>query len=360
MKKKWIGILLAALLVSGLAGCGDTKQNENETVKSEEENTRVFTDSAGREVTLPKEIGKLAPSGPLAQVVLYTAAPDQLCGLSIDFPEDAKNYIDEKYWGLPKFGQFYGKNASLNMEALLAEAPDVIVDIGEAKENISEDMDALSEQLGIPVVFIEATLPTMETAYEKLGELTGNTEQTDQLAEYCADLIEKADNIASSLTEEDKKTVYFAMGNEGLNTNTTGSIHADVIEQIGAVNAAKAEAVSTGGGNEVSLEQIFLWNPDIILADSQMLYDKVTTDSAWQDLDAVKNGKVYKVPSVPYSFMNNPPSVNRLIGILWLGNLVYPELYQDDVQKEITEFYELFYHLQLQPEDMDEILKNAF
>lgn len=369
MKKKWLALLISALLLGSITGCQKTAEKQKEETSQEKQgeslqeysqgDTFIFTDSAGREVSIPKDIQKIAPSGPLAQLVLYTASPDQMCGLAADFSEDAKKYIDEKYWGLPKFGQFYGKNANLNMEALIAEAPDVIVDIGQAKDTIKEDMDALSEQVGIPTVFIEATLPTMADAYQKLGELTGNTDQTDQLSQYCKEIMDKSSHLAASLTDADKKTVYFAQGDEGLNTSAEGSIHSDVIQQIGAVNAASMEASTKGGGNEVSLEQILLWNPDFIIAETQAAYDKITTDSAWKDLNAVKNGTVFKVPSAPYSFISNPPSVNRLIGISWLGSLVYPDLYTDDVRQEIVSFYQLFYHLELSEEDLDEILKNS-
>ena len=69
----------------------------------------VITDSAGREVEIPKNIQRIAPSGPLAQIVLYTVAPDKLVGWSIDLSDAQKEYIPEKYWDLPVFGQFYGK-----------------------------------------------------------------------------------------------------------------------------------------------------------------------------------------------------------------------------------------------------------
>ena len=153
-----------------------------------------------------------------------------------------------------------------------------------------------------------------------------------------------------------KKTIYLASGNEGLNTNASGSIHGDIVEQIGAVNAARVDAASTGGGSEVSLEQIFLWNPDIVLADAKELYEKILNDPAWQDLEAVKNNQVYQIPDIPYSYINNPPSVNRFIGIPWLGNIVYPEVYTEDIRKEVTEFYQLFYHIELTEEQLDEIL----
>ncbi|HCD46856.1 MAG TPA: ABC transporter substrate-binding protein [Lachnoclostridium sp.] len=378
MKKMRKGLVLAAFLAAAVLANGCQKGSGKEVPASQAESTasvkaetqaetekageagaqsdtRVFTDSAGREVTLPKEINKIAPSGPLAQIVLYTLCPDKLSGLASDFSEGAKQYIDEKYWALPKFGQFYGKNANLNMEALIAESPDVIIDIGEAKKSVKEDMDALQEQLNMPVIFIEADLDTMSSAYEKLGELTGETDQAKKLADYCNNILKKSETAGEQLAE--KKSVYFATGDDGLHTNAEGSIHARVIEQIGAENAAKVEKVSSGGGSEVSFEQLLLWQPDIIIADSEALYQTITTDKVWGELNAVKEGKVYQIPSVPYSFMSSPPSVNRMIGILWLGNLVYPEQYSVDIKQEVKDFYELFYHVALDDTQVEKILK---
>ena len=393
MKKRkniWLGLSLAAVLMMGLGGCakgsgnaGETQQTAVETTAAatadttaasqetdkadsaagdkaaQAEGTRIITDSAGREVEIPSEITKIAPSGPLAQIVLYTVSPDKLAGLAADFSDEAKQYIDEKYWGLPKFGQFYGKNASLNMEALIAEAPDVIIDIGEAKKTVKEDMDALQEQLNIPVIFVEATLPTMADAYEMLGDITGEKEQAGKLADYCRAEIGKADQNAAAIADADRKSVYFGLGDDGLHTNAKGSIHADVIDRIGAVNAADVEAVSSGGGSEVSFEQVLLWNPDLIIVDSQKLYDTLTADPMWQELDAVKNGKIFKIPTAPYSFMSSPPSVNRMIGIEWLGSLVYPEIYTSDIREEVKNFYQLFYHIDVTDEKLEAILKNA-
>lgn len=384
-KMRPAGFVFAAALMLALTGCGGTAGNRGETgnhpasVETETaadttepsaanetsvggnqaKPTRTITDSVGREVEIPSEIQKIAPSGSLAQIVLYTVCPDKLAGLATDFSDQAKEYIDQKYWGLPKFGQFYGKNANLNMEALIANAPDVIIDIGEAKKTEKEDMDALQQQLRIPVIFVEATLPSMAEAYDILGDITGEKEQARKLSDYCRAEIEKTDKAAVAIPMEDRKSVYFAIGSDGLHTNARGSIHADVIERIGAVNAADVETVSTGGGSQVSFEQLLLWNPDTIIVDSQALYDKITADSLWKELAAVKSGNIFKIPSAPYSFMSSPPSVNRMIGLKWLGNLLYPESYTGDTKEEIKDFYKLFYHISVTDGQLDTILKDS-
>ncbi|NLW07967.1 MAG: ABC transporter substrate-binding protein, partial [Clostridia bacterium] len=50
---------------------------------------------------------------------------------------------------------------------------------------------------------------------------------------------------------------------------------------------------------------------------------------------------------------------NRILGIKWLGNLLYPEIYGYDMTKETREFYKLFYHYDLSDEELTSLLKDA-
>ncbi|MTD38118.1 ABC transporter substrate-binding protein [Erwinia sp. CPCC 100877] len=370
MKKRhiWFGVFGLMLVVT--VGCSNTNKtavndsaSRSEVQKStdkKQEETRTFVDSAGRKVEVPKTITKIAPSGSLAQIVLYTSFPDNLVGLAGSFSESAKEFIPEKYQQLPEFGQFYGKNASLNMEALSAAQPEVIIDIGEAKKTVKEDMDQLQEQIDIPTVFVEANLENLPEAYNTLGELLGNKAETAQLAKYCQKVIDQAKKVRASIKEADQKSVYYASGKAGLNTNSEGSFHAQVIDEVGAKNAVTGmKAASQGGGTVVSIEQLIQWQPDYILADSADIYDLIKTDPSWQELAAVKKGHVYQVPTAPYNFMDFPPSVNRIMGIQWLGQLLYPDQYNLKITEEIKEFYQLFYHSSVTDEQIKQILHNA-
>ena len=78
----------------------------------------------------------------------------------------------------------------------------------------------------------------------------------------------------------------------------------------------------------------------------------------WELLDAVKKGRVYNTPCFPYNWLDMPPSVNRIIGIRWLGNLLYPEYFQYDIRAETKEFYSLFYQKELTKEELDSLLQN--
>ena len=61
--KRWLRAVLFFAVVAQLSAVG---------VVSAAVVTRVFTDSAGRDVTIPQTVDTLVPSGPLAQIVLYT------------------------------------------------------------------------------------------------------------------------------------------------------------------------------------------------------------------------------------------------------------------------------------------------
>jgi len=321
--------------------------------------TRPFIDSSGRTVQVPAHLGRIAPSGILAQVVLYSLVPDRIVGWSATPPEVVRKYLPRRFWQLPTFGQFYGKNANLNLESLIAASPDVIIDIGEMKKNVREDMDALQKQTGIPVVFVEATLETFAQAYRMLGALTGEEAAAAALSAYSADALASAKAAAAKRQGTPRVRVYYGEGPTGLQTNAAGSIHADLIELLGAENVAKLSIGNGSGSSQITMEQLLLWDPDVIILGPNGAYDKVRTDPLWKDLAAVKRGRVYEIPEGPYNWMGRPPAVNRLIGIPWLAHILYPESYPADPTGKAMEFYRLFYHYELNAQEAAGLLARS-
>lgn len=362
LTKRLVGFLVVmAMAVSMLTGCSTAKDDNSSKPNTEQSSSEKvkFTDSVGREVEIPKNIKAVAPSGPLAQIVLYSISPDKIIGWSKKPGKSTAKYMDEKYHNLPEFGQFYGKNASLNLEALVNAKPDVIIDIGEKKETVKEDMDSIQTKTNIPTIFIEATLDNMDKAYETLGEVLSEKEAAKALSEYVANTLKDVKDKAATIPENKRKKVYYGTAETALQTNAKGSIHADVIDIVGGVNVAEVEKVSTGGGSQVTIEQLLLWKPDVVILSQEGSYDKIGKDTAWKDVKAVKDGKFYEIPMGPYNWMGNPPSVNRIIGMKWLGNLLYPDTYKYDMVKETKDFYKLFYHYDLKDSEAKELLSKS-
>lgn len=316
-----------------------------------------FTDSVGREVEVPTNITRVAASGSLAQIVLFALAPDMLVGVASAWSESAKPYIDEKYISLPEIGQFYGQD-DLNLEEIARIAPQIIIDVGEPKVTIVEDMNGIQEQVGIPTVHITATMDTMADAYRTLGKLLGLEEKAEELARYCETVNKRTHDIAGQMGA-DKVSLVYCLGDNGLNVIAEGSFHAEIINLLSNNVAVLEDATSKGSGNPIDMEQLLNWNPDVILFAPGSVYASVGSDTTWQKLDAIKNGTYYEVPEGPYNWMGSPPSVNRYLGMIWLSKLLYPDTATFDLYEEISEYYKLFYHCKLTGAQFGELTANS-
>ena len=355
MKKtqRLLALLLALVMTLSLAACGAQKAPTDENTAPE---TRVFTDSVGREVTVPAQIDQVAVSGPMAQIVLFALCPDKLVGISNAWDESAAQYLDTEYYNLPLLGQLYGGKGELNLETLLESGAQVVIDVGEAKGSIVEDLDALQEQTAIPFVHIDAALATMDETYTLLGDLLGMPDEAKALADYCRSTYDRALTIADSV---EKANLLYVTGDAGLNVIAQGAYHAEVIDLLSNNLAVVDDPSSKGTGNEVDMEQILNWNPDVILFAPDSVYDTMAGDAAWQGVTAIQNGAYYEVPMGPYNWMGFPPSVQRLLGMLWMAKVLYPEAADYDLYTEAAEYFKLFYHCDLTREQYDALVANS-
>lgn len=378
MMKKHFTVRLMALMLAALmmgaafSACSQTQQIEQteqtqeiQTAEKTEESAQAseqtkegqweFTDSLGRTVSFEGQIERVAPSGNMAQQCLFSIAADKMVGRAGEVAKNAEVYYGEEFVNLPVFGAFYGSKSDLNKEAVIAADPQVIIDIGEVKDGMKEELDDLQEQLGIPVVFIEADLEGTGTAFRTLGQLLDCEEEANKIADYCDQTMQDAQEKSASIPQEERKSVYYGLNENGLSSFAQGSFHTEVIELVGADNCVQVEGAGSGA-MEISFEQLLNWNPDVLLFGEQSMADGVANDPVWQELTAVQEGNYSKIPSEPYSFLDQPPAANRVIGVKWLGNLLYPEIYDYDMVKEVQEFYSLFYHYDLTEEQAQEIL----
>jgi len=364
LKKKGISLMLVLILsVLLLGGCGfDTSEavsTNNEKSSGESTDTRVFTDSSGRQVTVPADITRIVPSGPLAQMMLFALAPDKLVGLSSEWSDTAQGLIDEKYTNLMVLGQLYGGSSDLNVEQLAKADPQVIIDVGEDKSTIADDMDTIEKQTGIPSVHISAELDNTGEAFRMLGDLLGMTDEAEKLATYCETTYRSISDRMDAIGTDNKKTIVYCVGENGLYVIPNGSYHSEVLDLIADNIAVVNNPTSRGTGNEIDMEQLMIWDPDVILFAPGSIYDSVRDDSMWSSLKAVKNGTYYEVPYCVYNWMGFPPSVNRYLGMQWLFKLLYPDQADYDMYEVAKGYYQMFCHCSLSEEQYTELTANS-
>lgn len=372
MKVKLISLLLVLIMIFSLVACGNTEPVHSQAPKpvesvpvseppAVEETSRpdyIFTDDAGREVEVSGEITRIVPSAPLAQIILLALAPDMFVGLSSKFYDTARGIIPDEMFELPYFGSLYA-GAELNVEELAMTAPQIIIDIGEPKDSTREDLDALQEQTQIPSVYISATLETMPETYRKLGKLLGREERGEELAQFCEKVYSRTLSVMEKVGDN-KVNCLYVLGEEGLNVIAATSYHAELLDLLTNNLAVVDNPLSKGTGNEVTMEQIALWNPDFIIFGPGSIYSTVKEMNTWDQITAIANDDYVEVPDTPHNWMSMPPSVQRFLGLIWLTAELYPKYCDYDVRTEIMEYYQLFYGCTLTEEQYSAITANAF
>lgn len=376
MKKTWkklTALFLSVLMILSLTACSNSGKNSTDAKDSSpaaeqssdapsgaEGETYIFTDSTGREVELPVNITRAACGGPLANIMVYAVNPDVIVGWSSKPSNTAQKYIAQSLWDLPEYGKFYGNSEDFNREALMGSSPEVIIDVGEWDEEYKSDLDTLQEQLGIPVILIEANLEQNPAAFRTMGKLLGQEERGEELAAYCEDVLKDAKEKAASIPEEKRVTVYYGEGEDGLSTMIAGTIHAQIFELVGAnLVVQQSDAQTLQGGGTVSMEQLMAWDPDIIAFASKSIYNTVGENETWKALKAISENKYFEIPAEPYNWLGRPPGPNRMIGVRWLGNMLYPEVFDYDIEKEVKDFFKLFYRYDLTDEEVQELLGHS-
>ncbi len=156
---------------------------------------------------------------------------------------------------------------------------------------------------------------------------------------------------------DERPIVYYGRGPDGLETGLGGSQAMAAIDQAGVINVAAR--LGRGELTRVTRDQIIDWNPAIIIAQQRSFYDALLHSTAWRGLIAVASKRVYLAPADPFGWIDDPPGVNRIIGLYWLTALFYPDQYQEDLRTNVREFYDKLYRIKLTDRQLEALVRPA-
>lgn len=266
---------------------------------------------------------------------------------------DALEYLPADAADMPEIGSIFSKGKPISPEEIAALNPGVIIDLGDQKPDLATELDELQDDTGVPVIFFDGNLEDMPGLYEKLGELFAidTTEQVNYITEVLAFADENRETL-----QTDPKPYYLASGDNGLLTAPQDSYQTSILDYVGMTNIFQQEEAQGGGYQEVSAEQVIEWNPEMVIFQQGAGFDQ-KDDTPWNNLQAYKLDQIYEIPDEPFNWLSG--SVNRVLGVYWLGNLAYPEVYDVDMVEEAQTFYELFYHYDLTEEEAMDLMSNS-
>lgn len=341
-----------------LSGC----EAASETITGE----KTIVDDMDRELTIPApdSIEKVFFTSALAEIFVYTLNPELIAGICSSYNSDQLEYLPERLQEVPILGTA-NNGGTVDYETLMAEGIQIIFSISgvELTEGNLSDAERVQNATGIPVVLIDGSFDKIADAYRFLGECIGEEERAEAVGSYCETTHAEVVDALSGLEDDDKITLYYAEGPEGLQTEPDESQHALCFKIAGAKNIAEVELGGALGMSNVNLEQVMAWDPEVIVAwdtDYGGGYQDILTNPDWSGIKAVKNGNVFPMPYLPFAWCDRPPGINRLIGIQWIANLLYPDLYDVDMLEVTKDFYANMYQTELTDEQAKEILGDNY
>lgn len=285
-----------------------------------------FTDSCGRTVQIPEGVTKVAVSGNVAAMLMESLAPEYMVNINSRPTEKQLEFLPDEVAFLPVTGNLYGGKTSINLEQLMTTGAQLIIDAGQKKNTASQDMDLLQEKTGLPCIFLEADILHLAETFRSLGTiLKDKSERAEKLAVTVEKILALAQENSLKIKEDDKLKALVFGASETI-VFAEGAPNASVLDILGVENAYKTDNV-VNKGNTVNAEQLYILNPDVMIFTEEDVYSKFIQDKTYSRLKAVENNMCFVSPSLPFCWIGQPPSVNMLWGVLWLGNLLYPQYY---------------------------------
>lgn len=324
---------------------------------------REITDMAGRKVTIPDQVTKIYAPSPPGYNLMYTLAPNLLCGRAHPYRSDLEKAMTlPELRELPVIGAVGGENEQADLEMLMAVKPDFLLVtslLGNTDEALEARTQNALDRTGIPYVYVVARdLVDYPAAYRFMGELLGQRERAEVLAAYIENAVADAERVVALVPPEARPKVYYAEQFDGLSTENAESFHTHLLTLAGDVNVHRESLspVTTMGWEKISLEQVLAYNPDFILVFEPIFYESVYKNPAWKNIKAVQNKKVLWIPRGPFNWFDRPPSFMGALGLKWLLTNFYPEQYPLDIVREARDFYSLFLNYDLTRDEMQRLI----
>ncbi|HEP0304873.1 TPA: ABC transporter substrate-binding protein [Providencia rettgeri] len=304
----------------------------------------------------PENIHRVISSGPPSDLLMFTLAPEKMVGFaSISLKKGQTGLFAPQWLELPVYGRLAGRGSTLSLEQLLSYSPDLIIDTGNIDETYRSQAEKVAKQTHVPYLLIAGGLKDSPQQLTQLGEILGVIPQAQTLSQLAQRYINDATLFANQ-NQQKSLSFYLARGAKGLETGAKGSIHTEAIEMLGLRNVV--DIPNFHGLTTVSMEQLYQWNPDIIITQYDESIELMTNSALWRGLDAIANNQLLLFSGMPFGWLDGPPGVNRLLGMRRLQSH-FDKNIAANIKHDIAEFFTHFYHSSLTAQQVDLLMEKS-
>ncbi len=247
-------------------------------------------------------------------------------------------------------------SGKINIEELLKVEPDIVIVRGDTAldEKETEQLDRAK----INYIVVDYTsIGEQQRAIHVIGEAIERQERALAFNEYYADVVKRVADVVKDIPKEERIRVYHSE-NQVLRTIHRDSLPADWSRAAGVINVSVGEELNFTKDNYfASLEQVLLWNPDVIIANETSAVKYILGNPQWSGIKAVQEDRVYQLPQ-GISRWGHPGSVETPLALLWMAKTAYPDLFEHiDLGAEAQYFYKEFFGYELPQEMVEQVLR---
>jgi iron complex transport system substrate-binding protein len=268
----------------------------------------TVVDATGRSVELPEQIARVLPAGPPAAILLAALAPDLMLGWTSPVSDTARAYLSPEAARLPQVPRLTGREDVA--DRIVALKPDLILDYGTVAPRYADLATATQQRLKVPTILLNGSLTEIPQMFRLLGGILHREARAETLARFAEAL------LAAPADQTSHPSVVGARGPDGLTLVAPGTDLAEAFTLLGWKLVAPA---GQGSSRQASIDDIRTIDPDIVVFADPGMRATVAKSEAWRSVRAVRDGHAVFAPDLPFGWLDEPPSINRLLGLAWLG-----------------------------------------
>ena len=320
-------------------------------VKDNGDGTKVIKDVDGQEVTVPVTPERVANLWHANNQVVLTLGGAPKLSATTHYVTTIP-WFRQVYPDITKVPTPVAANNDLNMEALLAAKPDVVLVSNEKQAEAVRQAGLTAVRVGFSDM--NGLMQTVNLTAEVLGT-QGAYERAQKYNAYMQKNLKLIEERLKDLPDSERpKVMHIGSGTKVQNVSGSGIVIDEWIKIAGGQNVA----ADLKGMKDVSMEQITAYAPEVIIIGGDASAKGVQTiqsDAAWKDVPAVKNGKIIRNPYGTFNW--DRYSTEAALQVLWAAKTLHPQKFTDiDMVKETQEFYSTFFGYSLSADDAQRIL----
>ena len=330
--------------------------------------THTVVDHGGNTVEVPNEINRIVIDQiPILSTYMayFEGSAPKLVGFAGSFKDiitktALKNIAPELF----KSSDTVYAQSDLNIEEIIKLKPDVIFYNAQNKEHAE-----ILKKSGIPAVgFATIGASTPADPIERYKEWLRLLEDVFGEKGKMDNFIAEGDKIVADVTERIAKVdekdrpdtmILWKYANGVPMVAGKGSFGDFWLQRLKVKNLAG----ETKGFAQVSMEQIYKWNPSLLFLDGPGLLDMIPSDvmenkvegADFSTIKAVKDKRVYNTTLGMWNWFT--PNPDGPLVLAWLASRTYPEQFKDyPLEDTIRKYYKDFYGYDVTDEEMKGML----